>query len=149
VVDIVPPRQGRAGDCAGPACFRPERGLDQSTRLAAAAGTWICFEDEAEQEPAPAEDRGLARRGRTSWSPCPQGLGPGVAEGWSASSPGRIRVSTENLRLPASLHAIHTSSTPDLRTRLATLIAGRIYLNAAGLQLTLDPAIVRLDERVA
>jgi hypothetical protein len=59
------------------------------------------------------------------------------------------RVSTGNLRLPASLHTIHTSSAPDLRTRLATLIAGRIYLNAAGLQLTLDPAIVRLDERVA
>ena len=31
--------------------------------------------------------------------------------------------------------------------RLAKLIAGRIYLNAAGLQWTLDPLIVRLDER--
>ena len=108
---------GTGGRLRRPACFQPERGLNQGTRLAAATGTWTCFEDEAEQKPAPAEDRGLAPpRAYPRGHRVRKGLGPGVAEGWSASSPGRIRVSTVNLRLLASLHTIHTSSAPDLRT---------------------------------
>jgi hypothetical protein len=94
------------------------RDVGEGTRLAAAAETWICFEDEAEQKPALAEDRGLALRcGYTLVvTVSAKGLGRVPRRGWSASSPGRIRVSTGNLRVPASLHAIHTSSALDLRT---------------------------------
>ena len=42
-----------------------EPGLGEGTRLAAATGAWICFEDEAGQRLRPPKARTWARRGRT------------------------------------------------------------------------------------
>jgi hypothetical protein len=52
----------------------------------------------------------------------------------------RIQVSTGNLRAPASLHTIHTSSALDLRTPGHAHDRADLP-NAAGLQLTLDLTI--------
>jgi putative transposase len=41
------------------------RNLGQASRLAAAAGAWICFEDEAGQAMRPPKARTWSRRGRT------------------------------------------------------------------------------------
>lgn len=72
VVPAAPPRLLAPGP--GPPGRRARRGrgrrvaggdLGQSTRLAALAGAWICFEDEAGQSLRPGKARTWAPRGRT------------------------------------------------------------------------------------
>ena len=123
--------------------------LGEGAMLAAATGAYICFEDEAGQSLRPPKARTWARRehtpvvtvsakglGRVSAA----GAGLPQARGGSKSAPGI------SVCLPASTPSTHLLHW--ICARLARLIAGRIYLSAAGLQLTLDLMIVRLDEGV-
>ena len=88
---VQPAGPGASGRGAGRGRDRHVAGCDlgEGTRLAAATGAWICFEDESGQALRPPVARTGAVAGTRRWSGSPAGgSGRTRSPGWPASGPG-------------------------------------------------------------
>ncbi len=90
------------------------RDLGEGTRLAAATGAWICFDDEAWAEPAPAEGPHLEPpRPHPHGHGLRQGLGPSISREDDQTRPGLCPGPYDCCILASRTHIFTTLSKPD------------------------------------